>query len=80
VILAGLLIVLAFSLSRILKAYVSFLASRTHADDAELKGSVILTLSPFLLLNLTFLQYLIYLNDIDLTLLPFPAWALSISI
>jgi hypothetical protein len=69
VILAGLLIVLAFGLSRILKAYVSVLASRTQTDDAKLKASVILTLSPFLLLNLTFLQYLIYLNDIDPTLL-----------
>ncbi|MCJ7705762.1 MAG: hypothetical protein MUO28_09540 [Desulfobacterales bacterium] len=69
VILAGLLIVLAFILSRILKAYVSVLASRTPADKPELKGSFILTLSPFLLLNLTFLQYWIYLNDIDPTLL-----------
>lgn len=69
VILAGLLIVLAFSLSRILKAYVSFLASRTQADDSRLKKSVILTLAPFLLLSLTFFQYLFYLNNIDPTLL-----------
>ncbi len=68
-ILAGLLIVLAFSLSRILKAYVSLLASRDLADDAELKESVILTLAPFLLLGLTFLPYVLNLNNIDPTLL-----------
>jgi hypothetical protein len=69
VILAGLLIVLAFVLSRILKAYVTFLALRTHADDAKLKESVILTLAPSLLLGLTFLQDGLNLNDIDPTLL-----------
>lgn len=67
--LAGPLIVVAFSLSRILKAYVSLLAARTQRDLAELKESVSLTLAPFLLLGLTFLQYVFNLNDIDPTLL-----------
>jgi hypothetical protein len=68
-VLAGLLIVLAFVVSRSLKAAVSFLASKTQADEAELKRAVILALSPFLLLGLTFLQGVFNLNDIDPALL-----------
>ena len=67
--LAGLLVVLAFTVSRVLKAYVSFLASRTQAGQAELKRAAILTLFPFLFLGLTFLQGVLNLNDIDPALL-----------
>jgi hypothetical protein len=67
--LAGLLLVLAFSVPRVLKTYVSSLASRTQADPTELKEAVILTLAPFVLLGLTLLQYVLYLNDIDPALL-----------
>lgn len=68
-VLAGLLIVLAYVVSRSLKAAVSYLASRTLASKAELKEALVLALAPFLLLGLTFVQALFKLNDIDLALL-----------
>lgn len=67
--LAGLLVVLVFGLPLILKAYVSLLVSKTNGDRGELKKSVILTLAPFLLLGLTFLQPVLNLNPIDAVLL-----------
>jgi len=65
---AGLLIVVGFCASRVLKAAVSFLASKTQADRAVLKEAVSLTLAPFLFLGLTFLHTVLNLNNIDPTL------------
>jgi hypothetical protein len=67
--LAILLIALAFVVSRSLKAAVSFLAPRTQGDKPGLKEAVILALTPFLLLGLTFFQGVFNLNDIDPALL-----------
>jgi len=64
-ILAGILAVLGIGLSRIFKIYVGFLASRTEENEQDLRRFVLLTLSPFLLLYLVFLQDFIFINDID---------------
>ncbi len=64
-ILAGILAVFGVGLSRILKIYIGFLASRTGENEQDLQRLVLLTLSPFLLLYLVFLQDFIFINEID---------------
>ena len=68
-VLALIWLLLSLALSWVLKAVASFLASRTQTDRSELGKSLVLTLAPFLLLGLTFLQHFLTLNDIDPTLL-----------
>jgi hypothetical protein len=64
-IVAGLFIALVIILSRLLKSSVSFLALRTQENRPKLKWKILLSLSPSLLLYLTFLQYFFFLSDID---------------
>jgi len=68
-VLAGLLVLVAAGLALLREAYVSLLVSKTRLERNEVRRAVVLTLAPFLLLGLTFLQPVLGLNPIDATLL-----------
>lgn len=64
------LLVLIFAgMSKALDLYSSFLAAKTHSEKPELTRDIILTLSPFNILYLIFLQHVIYLRDLTIALL-----------
>jgi hypothetical protein len=63
--LAGTMTLVGLILYRILTLYARFIARRTELDQKTVKRSLVITLSPFLFLFLTFLEHFLYLKDIQ---------------